>query len=656
MNRAGFFLLSVTLLLGGCNERDAGAPAPFSLKAYQPDRFLEFLNDQRGEVMTDDWSRAYYRAVDPNGLRTTLEDWKAINGFADCDEQVHVIFRDAKDLGYGRNMRACKHDDGRFAVFVDNYVVRIRPGDPSNYGPINVEAALIEDRNHAIGSNAIEYTPIDPTDPDSDKVAKFFTFAPDGQQNLRADLDGRGDKPMPQPCLLCHGATLLPLDLATIEQSATPWAERGVETMLKTTQLNSLELESFDYSSVAGYSRDQQEEPLRRLNRFIQETMIDTRARAEADQARWWPEFAIELAEARYAGQSQQTGQTYQDDSVPCGWRLDPAADADCAASPDLPAAMRPEGVDVLYKRVVEPHCIACHSLRGNSAGQRQASNDANAITFSNYERFIGYSDLITDYVYHRGVMPLSLRNFEKFWADACNGPAAILATFLPDFDRYDSAQCVIEPGLPVALPGADRRLTTPAVLNAAASLFAVNWFWEILDTPPGAQAGFSDATAVAPQFNADLDGEYRLRLTVSNGLGSSSEELLLTVDNSMSPRPDELNFVDHVLPVLRDPVFPGRGQACIGCHTVADQQAGLYAGIPVVYDDLNPRVYRDVLERVDLIDPENSQFLRKPTRLQHGGGVLINRASADGEVLYQTLINWIRNGAPCGDDPQICG
>ena len=650
----------VLLLLSACNERGEMQADSAPRGVEVPDHFLEYLNDQQGQVLSTTWSQAYYRAVDPNNIRTTLEAWKAANEFDSCDEQVHVIFRDAKDLGYGRNMQGCKHDDGRVAVFVNNYVVRVQPGDPANYGPINVEAAIAEDPHHLQGTNAIEFTPIDPNDPGSDKVAKFFTFTPDGQLNLSADLDGRGAKPMPQPCLLCHGSTLPPWDSEAIISSATPWAEPDVEKTLKSTKMNLLEIERSEYSPyVAGYSRNDQEEALRQLNSFVLSTYEETANRATVDPGHWWPDFAIEIARKRYAGQPEVPGQTYQDDSLPCGWRVDPRLDVDCIGLPDLPADVRPEGVEVLYKRVVEPHCIACHSLRGSSAGQRQADPvGGNAISFSNYEKFIGYSDLIVDYVYHRGVMPLSLRNYEKFWADRCEGAPALLASFLPEFDRYDAQSCVITPGLPVALPGVDRSVRSPATLDASASLFASQYQWEVLSTPgPFTVSRFSDASAAAPVFYASHNGDYVLQLTVSNVRGSDSEQLLLTVDSAMTPSPAQLNFVDHVVPMLRDNTFPGRDRRCTECHSdsAQSQVAGLYRGIPVIYDQ-DDSVYQAVLQRIDLVEPENSILLRKPTRDQHGGGKIIDRESVDGEALYQMLYSFRRSGASCGNDPQICG
>jgi hypothetical protein len=106
---------------------------------------------------------------------------------------------------------------------------------------------------------------------------------------------------------------------------------------------------------------------------------------------------------------------------------------------------------------------------------------------------------------------------------------------------------------------------------------------------------------------------------------------------------------------VLRDVSYPGRDTQCIQCHSATAQLGGAYAGIPVVYN-VDATVYEEVLQRVDLVEPENSILLRKPTRDQHGGGKIIDRDTVDGEALYQMLINWIRAGASCGTDPVICG
>ena len=249
-------LLAALLFLTACNERGDTDSASSSVEVETPNSYLRFLNSQRDIVLSDDWTNAYYYVVDPYSERQTLDGWKAVNGYDTCDDELHIIFRDAKDLGYGRDMYMCKHDvgslafpEGRFAVFVRNFIVKIQGGDPNNYGPINVEAAIEADLTHHVGTNAIEFSPIDPTDPNSEKVAKFYTFTPAGDLNRSLDLDGRGKKPVPQPCLLCHGSTLLPWDTEEVLASATPWDFPDVQHTLRSAKYNQLEVESFNYST-----------------------------------------------------------------------------------------------------------------------------------------------------------------------------------------------------------------------------------------------------------------------------------------------------------------------------------------------------------------------------------------------------------------------
>ena len=60
-----------------------------------------------------------------------------------------------------------------------------------------------EDTRWRILVNAIEFSP----GPDGGvSFAKFFNFDPaTGRRQLTVDLDGRGEKFMPGPCLTCHG-------------------------------------------------------------------------------------------------------------------------------------------------------------------------------------------------------------------------------------------------------------------------------------------------------------------------------------------------------------------------------------------------------------------------------------------------------------------
>jgi hypothetical protein len=490
----------------------------------------------------------------------------------------------------------------------------------------------LQDRDRHIGSNAIEFSRLDPDDPNSPRVLKFFTFAPageDGEQQriIKANLDGRGIKYMPTMCLVCHGGTMLPLN----EDGSFP------DQSILTAKFNRLELDSFEYGELPGQTREDQEPYFKQLNQWIHQSYQDISQRDVNTRGKWWADFAIEILEGHYGGTGLPLA-TYQEGTIPNGWRANPS---------------RPEGVELLYTEVVEPHCISCHSLRGTEAGNRelavfngQTLSLSNAITFSSYEQFISYNDKIIDYVYRRGVMPLSLRNYEKFWEYPTGAPS-MLASFLSGFDVFNEQREVVEPGRAVARAGENREAVSPVQLNGSGSHFATEYLWSVVSAPVGAAYSFSDDSIVSPVFTADTDGEYQLSLQVNNSLNLlDSEEITLTIDQQ---RKDQvaLTFVDDIRPMLGS----DSNTKCSSCHNTLTGRRG----IPVYYDDNNQTLYQDVLARVNLSAPQDSLLLLKPTQLQHGGGVQLDRTTVEGEREYQTLLNWIQEGALCGKDTQVC-
>ena len=129
--------------------------------------------------------------------------------------EVNVIFRDVKDLGYGRKMTV-RFTTSTYAgwpgthwvaVFVENY--QVVPFAGVNYSSLNLEAAVTGNANYHVGTNAIEYTDITPG---GIKAAKFYTYAPGTGACLdTVNLDGRGQKAMPSVCINCHGGRADPL-------------------------------------------------------------------------------------------------------------------------------------------------------------------------------------------------------------------------------------------------------------------------------------------------------------------------------------------------------------------------------------------------------------------------------------------------------------
>jgi hypothetical protein len=113
-------------------------------------------------------------------------------------------------------------------------------------------------------------------------------------------------------------------------------------------------------------------------------------------------------------------------------------------------------------------------------------------------------------------------------------------------------------------------------------------------------------------------------------------------VFNSSASLPNPPTFVNDIAPPT------GNLSDCTGCHSSNSP----FEGIPIYFDvegyaGSEKSLYRNVMDRVNQADPENSLLLRKPTEeVPHGGGAAI---TTDSDVYY-TLQNWIRAGAPCGN------
>ena len=110
-----------------------------------------------------------------------------------------------------------------------------------------------------------------------------------------------------------------------------------------------------------------------------------------------------------------------------------------------------------------------------------------------------------------------------------------------------------------------------------------------------------------------------------------------------MATTPKQLTFANDIQQILSD--------NCTSCHA----EETVHPGIPVYFDVTNPRFYQDVLKNIDLNDPQKSLLLIKPTNLQHGGSIVLDRSNDFDEQNYQTILSWTVQGAPCGVDPTFC-
>lgn len=625
---------------------------------------LEVLDLLPSQINSAAFAAAYYAEVDPLGRKATLEGWKAENGFGSAGPGsiVNATFRDAKDLGYGRDMYAWERPGGcGVAVFEDNYVVQLEPGDASTYGRMNLDAAIERDRRYLRGSNALEFGPTDGDCSDPAKwIVSFYTFAPPNQDGdqvrlTEVDFDGRGVKFMPGICVVCHGGTLHPP-----RDAGAGMPPMLSDVTLKSSTFNVLNPASLEFSTREGFRFEDQRGLIEAINAMVRAVYTTQGARLDTvdDVANWSPDFALDWLDGLMSPTPIVQASSY----VPPGWGADPA---------------RPANVETLYKQVIEPYCIGCHATRGTQVGE---ANGANAVNFSSWEKFDAYRADTLDYVFRRGKMPLSLIGYAKFWEDTAAPVLLADAVGLPISQRGSGGR-PIEPGRAVARPGDDRVVFVPnsgsrtIELDGSASLFSTGYAWSVIASPAGSSHVLQNADTPVARLTVDSlppvegapppgaeAGTFTVRLVTSNERGSS-----VAADV-------EITFTTEVLDD-RETVFAAAGnqqasisivdlldRRCVGCHDAAFSAGTPLEGIPVYFSagsyigDLK-RFYRAIMDRVDLAEPENSLILRKPTAtdpLRHGGGQVLDPAApADSD--YLMLLNWIRAGAPCGGNADFC-
>lgn len=565
----------------------------------------------------ESYAAAYYATIDPDGERDTLDRFQAFNNFGAGD--THVIFRDTKDLGYGRDMYFHDNGDGTYAFYVNNFVVADVPG--VGYGPLNLDAAIAQVKRHHIGTNAIEFGPID-ADGDgnfddvngdggfdaADYFPRFYNFSstPPYERKLTVDLDGKGEKAMPAPCIVCHGGRADPLLPDPVNANPASRFPRSGDTLAR---LQPLDVGIFEYAAESPWTRAEVEPGLKAINQAVYDSYL---AWDVPPLGQWDSSMARELLEGWYGGAGLPG--TFNDTYVPAGWVGDPSD-----GSP-------PAGAEDLYRDVLSVNCRTCHLLRG--------SVHQSDIDFTSWNKFIGYDERIEELVFDEGLMPLATLTFELFHESAFM--TEMLASFLPDFSRFADDGSLLLPGRPIARAGPDRTSPAPVTVSGAASVFAETYAWTIVSQPTGANAALTGADTVRATLTNAIDGVYQLQLVVALGsVTGEPDTVTVTVDSAMSA-PANLTFTASIAPVLTS-------AGCTTCHTDGGNP------LPPVFYTPGPNrdVYETVRALVDFDDPLNSRLLTKPSGQHHAGGTLTGFDLDGNRANYDLFLNWILEGAP---------
>jgi mono/diheme cytochrome c family protein len=633
------FAVAAALLLAACggggspgDVRPGTNPVPVP---GEPNAFLLFPNPQvqpDGSLQTNTvaYAQAYYAAIDPNNTKDTLAKWRAANGFdTGTGTQVTVVFGDSRDLGFGRRVTARQNPDGTLAFYVENYL--IKTGGAYAFSPVNLEAAIVRDPNALVYVAGIEFSP---GPAGGVNFAKFFNFdVVTGVRLNTVDIDGRGDKAMPGPCIACHGGradALTPPDA-----SGNPRFNLLLNAVSGTRgdvmgQLPPFEVASFQFSTDAGFTRADQEPLLKTMNRMVlcsyplpaPSTFPEDACRRKASLGEWQGTAAA-LIKAAYGG-----------DGLPT-----PAY-----AEPAVPDAWASAGQTSLYETVNAPACRVCHQMRGTG---RQSDID-----FTTFAKFQSYADRISATVVNRGDMPLAKLIYDAFHASSGEGA---LADFLVSQGQpaRDASGNMLRPGRPIADPGPDRVVRQGATqLSASNSLFADTYVWSIVSGPNGG-ATLTNANTAQATFNATIDGTYVVSLVASNASAQSASALLtLVVQSALTPAPSAIRFAD-IKAALQD------GFECQGCHAVGSP---LQPPIAFTNYDRNGDggitpaddawFYAEVRSRINLEEIVASPLLQKPSGHHHFGriGAGFDTTLAPGQpgrAKYDLFLNWSLNGAP---------
>jgi len=445
----------------------------------------------------------YYRCIDPLENAKTFSGWLAKAGFTGKDDgTVNTKYINNYDLGFGRDMYIRQDPNGNVYSYVTNY---------------NTLENTLHNRNE-FAIVAMEYSP-EPTgncgdQPDAGasasakKIVKFFAYIPDAKNGgyIRAEsmnFDGRGEKYLPGVCTACHYGNNHTTEFNTngkilashtdLDSSFMPW---DLDAFLYTnaTKKNLIDPAFAAFAKATGlagaeqekYSREAQESRFKQQNQMVLHTFTENpknipRFAHAITQLHGWYGGTAErakvealnfggdtrnLTELELQGLQQQlktlpAGQ-FDGSYVPKGWRGNASQEA-------------------LYTGVYDRNCRMCHLFTPNVK-----------FDFDNYNEFVNHPSL-KNYVYERGIMPLSRLTMDRFWLDFAGGDSA--AKKLRDHLNTDSIATndvseKLLPGAPVALifPDPNPKAVADvqidfdelAVFDGRSSLFANNYRWTV--------------------------------------------------------------------------------------------------------------------------------------------------------------------------------
>jgi hypothetical protein len=324
----------------------------------------------------------YYGAVDPNKERLTLGAWWTKNGFTfDASgvptNAVRTSYLNFNDLGSGRDMYFLQRANGTVAAYVTNYGL---------FNQDHGNADLAANRTDPGATVAMEYGPVEGQGPT--RIVKFFVYA-GGDFDLNAprqpsaNLDGFGEKFVPNLCLNCHGG-----DYNPVNPTAPTFAEVNMRAAFR-----ELDIATYKFPDGRVAANDAEKAAFRSQNLIV-------KGAAAADTITIQP--IKDLIAGWYPSASIEQDNTF----TPSGWIGTPQQD--------------------LYHDVVKQSCRTCHvALDANP------SNDGIGwISYGQLENPQRQQNLDYLVLCDGRFMPHAVITYRNFWLSASPHRPAVLRNF----------------------------------------------------------------------------------------------------------------------------------------------------------------------------------------------------------------------------------
>jgi hypothetical protein len=332
----------------------------------------------------------------PTGAQLTFDVWKQYWGFGSpTSNEVTAKYANLADLNLQRDMHTLSRPGPRPGGGTGTDVASYVCNSPNPAADVTLSNARLG--NNLVACVAFEFSvtnnpqtglPFNNGQP----FTKFLTFGPSGDLLLSVNLDGRGEKFIPGACVACHGGS----------NYEGQYGILGSPDPNLNSKFIPYDLDNYRFSTLVGLRRQDQEDNLRLLNRFV----LDTDP---------YPP-TVELINGWYPTPTSSFVGSY----IPPGWQ---------------------QHAD-LYDAVVEPHCRMCHVAydpTGTPFDTYANFADPNVVSYI-ASRVCGVESLNR----YRYSMPNTKETFDRFWTSVggtsgVDAPAKLLEFLIAEgaTDRF---------------------------------------------------------------------------------------------------------------------------------------------------------------------------------------------------------------------------